>query len=469
MKLKETDNYDKSRQLQIEDCLQENKLEIECIVEVPSNISGTFKGINDQITIQSGMLEEMISNNNMNMAYKRVKANKGSHGVDGMKIDELLAYLIQNGDQIKQEILSGTYNPQAIKRVEIPKENGKKRKLGIPVVVDRVIQQAIAQILTPIYENKFSENSYGFRPNKSAHQAIKKCEEYINAGYKWAVDIDLAQFFDKVNHDKLIQIMSKDIKDGRVLSLISKYLKAKVSINGKLEESLLGTPQGGNISPLLSNIMLNELDVELTKRELHFVRYADDCNIYVKTKKAAERVMKSITEFIEEKLLLEVNKEKSKIDRPWKLKFLGISFYYSNNGVKIRLHEKSLIKFKKKLREITSRSNGMSIEQKVEKLRQCIIGWVNYFKIADMKNIVQELDRWLRRRIRMCYWKNWKKIKTKHDNLVRLGIPEYKAWEYANTSKNYWRISNSPILSKTLTNKYLENIGLISIKSCYCK
>jgi group II intron reverse transcriptase/maturase len=255
MKLKETDNYDKSRQLQIEDCLQENKLEIECIVEVPSNISGTFKGINDQITIQSGMLEEMISNNNMNMAYKRVKANKGSHGVDGMKIDELLAYLIQNGDQIKQEILSGTYNPQAIKRVEIPKENGKKRKLGIPVVVDRVIQQAIAQILTPIYENKFSENSYGFRPNKSAHQAIKKCEEYINAGYKWAVDIDLAQFFDKVNHDKLIQIMSKDIKDGRVLSLISKYLKAKVSINGKLEESLLGTPQGGNISPLLVDLL----------------------------------------------------------------------------------------------------------------------------------------------------------------------------------------------------------------------
>ena len=192
------------------------------------------------------------------------------------------------------------------------------------------------------------------------------------------------------------------------------------------------------------------------------------CNIYVKTKKAAERVMKSITKFIE-KLLLEVNKEKSKIDRPWKLKFLGISFYYSNKGVKIRIHEKSLIKFKKKLKEITSRSNGMSIEQKVEKLKQCIIGWVNYFRIADMKNIVQELDRWLRRRIRMCYWKNWKKIKTKHDNLVRLGIPEYKAWEYANTSKNYWRISKSPILSKTLTNKYLENIGLISIKACYCK
>lgn len=241
-----------------------------------------------------------------------------------MKIDELLAYLIQNGYQIKQEILSGTYNPQAIRRVEIPKDNGKKRKLGIPVVVDRVIQQAIAQVLTPIYENKFSENSYGFRPNKSAHQAIKKCEEYINAGYKWAVDIDLAQFFDKVNHDKLIQIISKDIKDGRVLSIISKYLKAKVSINGKLEDSLLVTPQGGNISPLLSNIMLNELDIELTKRGLNFVRYADDCNIYVKSKKSAQRVMKSITNFIKEKLLLEVNKEKSKVDRPWKLKFLGI-------------------------------------------------------------------------------------------------------------------------------------------------
>lgn len=348
--MKETDNYDKSRQLQTEDYLQEDKFETECIVEVPSNISGASTRINDQTTVQNIMLEDILSNYNMNLAYKRVKANKGSHGVDGMKVDELLTYLKQNGDQIKQDILSGAYNPQAIRRVEIPKENGKKRKLGIPVVVDRVIQQAIAQILTPIYESKFSENSYGFRPNKSAHQAIKKCEEYINDGYKWAVDIDLAQFFDKVNHDKLIQIMSKDIKDGRILSLISKYLKAKVSINGKLEESLLGTPQGGNISPLLSNIMLNELDIELTKRGLHFVRYADDCNIYVKTRKSAERVMKSITKFIEEKLLLEVNKEKSKIDRPWKLKFLGISFYNSQSGVRIRLHEKSLVKFKAKLK-----------------------------------------------------------------------------------------------------------------------
>lgn len=467
--MKETDNYDKSRQLQIEDYLQEDKLETECIVEVPSNISGDSARINDQTTIQSIKLEDILLNSNMNMAYKRVKANKGSHGVDGMKIDELLTYLKQNGDQIKQDILSGRYNPQAIRRVEIPKENGKKRKLGIPVVVDRVIQQAIAQVLTPIYESKFSENSYGFRPNKSAVQAIKKCEEYINDGYKWAVDIDLAQFFDKVNHDKLIQIMSKDIKDGRILSIISKYLKAKVSINGKLEESFLGTPQGGNISPLLSNIMLNELDIELTKRGLHFVRYADDCNIYVKTRKAAERVMKSITKFIEEKLLLEVNKEKSKIDRPWKLKFLGILFYNSKSGVRIRLHEKSLVKFKRKLKEITSRSNGMSIEQKVEKLKQCIVGWVNYFKVADMKKICEELDEWLRRRIRMCYWKNWKKNKTKHDNLVKLGVPNYKAWEYANTSKSYWKISKSPILSKTLTNKYLENIGLISIKSCYCK
>lgn len=467
--MKETDNYDKSRQLQTEDYLQEDKFETECIVEVPSNISGASTRINDQTTVQNIMLEDILSNYNMNLAYKRVKANKGSHGVDGMKVDELLTYLKQNGDQIKQDILSGAYNPQAIRRVEIPKENGKKRKLGIPVVVDRVIQQAIAQILTPIYESKFSENSYGFRPNKSAHQAIKKCEEYINDGYKWAVDIDLAQFFDKVNHDKLIQIMSKDIKDGRILSLISKYLKAKVSINGKLEESLLGTPQGGNISPLLSNIMLNELDIELTKRGLHFVRYADDCNIYVKTRKSAERVMKSITKFIEEKLLLEVNKEKSKIDRPWKLKFLGISFYNSQSGVRIRLHEKSLVKFKAKLKEITSRSNGMSIEQKIEKLKQCIVGWVNYFKVADMKKICEKLDEWLRRRIRMCYWKNWKKIKTKQDNLVKLGVPKYKAWEYANTSKSYWRISKSPILSKTLTNKYLENIGLVSIKSCYCK
>lgn len=467
--MKEIENYEESRQLQFEDYLQEDKLETKNIVEVPSKISSSSQVQNDQLTIQNGMLEMILTDNNLNIAYKRVKSNKGSHGVDGMKIDELLPYLIQNGNQIKQDILSGKYNPQAIKRVEIPKDNGKTRKLGIPVVVDRVIQQAIAQVLTPIYENKFSENSFGFRPNKSAKQAIKKCGEYINSGYKWAVDIDLAQFFDKVNHDKLIQIMSRDIKDGRVLSLISKYLKAKVSINGKLEESLLGTPQGGNISPLLSNIMLNELDVELTKRGLHFVRYADDCNIYVKSKKSAKRVMKSITKFIEEKLLLEVNKEKSKIDRPWKLKFLGISFYNSKNGVRTRVHPKSIQKFKNKMKEITSRSNGMSIEQRIFKLKQCIIGWVNYFNIADMKQLVKSLDKWLRRRIRMCYWKNWKKIRTKYNNLVKLGIPKYKAWEYANTRKSYWRISKSPILSKTLTNKYLENIGLTSIATYYCK
>lgn len=467
--MKEIENYEESRQLQFEDYLQEDKLETKNIVEVPSKISSSSQVQNDQLTIQNGMLEMILTDNNLNIAYKRVKSNKGSHGVDGMKIDELLPYLIQNGNQIKQDILSGKYNPQAIKRVEIPKDNGKTRKLGIPVVVDRVIQQAIAQVLTPIYENKFSENSFGFRPNKSAKQAIKKCGEYINSGYKWAVDIDLAQFFDKVNHDKLIQIMSRDIKDGRVLSLISKYLKAKVSINGKLEESLLGTPQGGNISPLLSNIMLNELDVELTKRGLHFVRYADDCNIYVKSKKSAKRVMKSITKFIEERLLLEVNKEKSKIDRPWKLKFLGISFYNSKNGVRTRVHPKSIQKFKNKMKEITSRSNGMSIEQRIFKLKQCIIGWVNYFNIADMKQLVKSLDKWLRRRIRMCYWKNWKKIRTKYNNLVKLGIPKYKAWEYANTRKSYWRISKSPILSKTLTNKYLENIGLTSIATYYCK
>ena len=442
-------------------------------VELGSNtraLSISFTSTNEENNgneYPQGLLEKVLDQNNMNFAYRKVKANKGSHGVDGMRVDELHQFLKQNGRQIKQSIREGTYRPKPVRRVEIPKPDGGIRLLGIPTVLDRVIQQAIAQVLSPIYEKEFSENSYGFRPNKSAPQAVKKCKEYIEAGYNWTVDIDLAKYFDTVNHDKLMRLLSETIKDSRVVSLIRKYLQSGVMINGVVMETEEGTPQGGNLSPLLSNIMLNELDKELTKRGLRFCRYADDCNIYVKSKKAAGRVMVSITRFIEEKLKLKVNKEKSTVDRPWKLKFLGFSFYYKKGEIGIRVHPKSVEKLKRKLKEITGRSKARSMWQRMLKLKQAITGWVNYFSLADMDRFVKSLDEWLRRRIRMCFWKQWKRIKTRHDNLVRLGIRNTKAWEFANTRKGYWRISNSPILSGTLTNEYLKKIGFPSIVQRY--
>lgn len=465
--MKSTKKCVESRQLHNEGCLQEIRVEPRGNVGVRSISSTLEKGRNDGNEYAGGMLERILDRENMNLAYKRVKANKGSHGVDGMSVNELLQFLKQNGSQLKQSILEGSYKPQSVRRVEIPKPDGGKRLLGIPTVVDRVIQQAIAQELSPLYEKQFSAHSYGFRPGKSAKQAVVKCKEYIDAGYTWAIDIDLAKYFDTVNHGKLMRLLSETIKDRRVLSLICKYLKSGAMINGVVQETEEGCPQGGNLSPLLSNIMLNELDIELSKRGLKFCRYADDANIYVRSRKAAMRVMASITSFIEQELKLRVNKEKSAVDRPWKLKFLGFSFYHKKGGIGIRVHQKPAMKFKQKLKEITGRSKAMSIDQRMEKLRQCIIGWVNYFGMADAKALAKSLDEWLRRRIRMCYWKQWKKTGTKHANLVKLGMNDRKAWEYANTRKSYWHAANSPILSRTLTNKYLKKIGFISVSERY--
>lgn len=467
--MKNTKKCDESRQLHREGYLRKNRVELEEYVGAPS-ISLTLEKRQDaEIKYSNGLLEKIIDRNNLNQAFKRVKANKGSHGIDGMKVDELLQYLKENGDNLRQSILDGSYKPNPVRRVEIPKQDGKKRPLGIPTAVDRVIQQAIAQVLIPIFEEKFSENSYGFRPNRSAHQAILKCKQYMDNRYKWAVDIDLEKYFDTVNHDKLIGLVYKEVKDIRVISLIRKYLQAGVMINGVVNTTEKGVPQGGNLSPLLSNIMLNELDTELEKRGLNFCRYADDCNIYVKSKKAAERVMYSITKFIEEDLKLKVNKDKSKVDRPWKLKYLGFSFYNKKDGMGIRVHNKSVEKIKATLKKITGRSNAMSMEYRAVKLKQTITGWINYFKLADLKGTLRELDKWLRRRLRLCYWKQWKKIKTKHDNLVKLGLDSFKAWEYANTRKGYWRISNSPVLARTLSNNYLKEQGFITLTESYLR
>lgn len=466
--MKETKKCDESRQLNTKSGhLQKDRVELERYAEAPSISMTSENRQNTRSEYHYGLLEKIISNENLNEAFKRVKKNKGSHGIDKMGVDELLPYLKSHGEELKQSIANGSYKPNPVRRVEIPKDNGKTRPLGIPTVVDRVIQQAISQVLIPIFEKKFSENSYGFRPNRNAHQAILKCKEYMDEGYRWAVDIDLEKYFDTVNHDKLIGLIYKEIKDIRVIGLIRKYLNAGVMEKGLTTVTTEGVPQGGNLSPLLSNIMLNELDTELERRGLRFCRYADDCNVYVKSRKSAERVMKSITKFIEEDLKLKVNREKSKVDRPWKLKYLGYTFYSKKGEMGIRVHSISIKKLKGKLKNLTERSNSMSMEFRAMKLKQLMIGWVSYFKLADMRSTLKELDEWVRRRIRLCYWKQWKKIKTKYDNLVKLGVTNWKAWEYANTRKGYWRISNSPILATTLTNKYLREQGFITLTERY--
>ncbi len=417
---------------------------------------------------KEGLLEKILDKDNLNQAFKRVKSNKGSHGVDGMKVDELLQYLSNNGDQLKQSILDGKYCPNPVRRVEIPKADGKqKRKLGIPTVVDRVIQQAIAQVLTPIFEKQFSDNSYGFRPKRSAHDAIKKCQENIQQGYKYAVDIDLEKFFDTVNQSRLIEVLSRTVKDGRVISLIHKYLRAGVVVRNKYEDTEIGVPQGGPLSPILSNIMLTELDKELERRGHRFVRYADDLIILCKSERSAKRTLEKIIPFIENRLFLKVNKDKTVVDYVGKIKFLGFAFYQYKGKARVRVHPKAIDKMKVRIKEMTQRNNGMGNNNRIEKLRSYIMGWINYFKIADMKNLLLETDEWMRRRIRMVYWKQWKKIKTKFKMLQTLGIHKYKAWEYANTRKGYWRISNSPILAKSLNNDTLKGFGFIFFSEYY--
>lgn len=415
------------------------------------------------------LLEKIIDRDNLNLAYKQVKRNKGSHGIDGMSVEELLPHLKQTGNAIRQAIWEGKYTLQPVRRVEIPKPDGGVRLLGIPTVLDRMIQQAIAQVLTPIFDVRFSDNSYGFRPRRSAQQAVKRAREYIEDGYSWVVDIDLAKYFDTVNHDKLMALVAREVQDKRVLKLIRWYFKSGVMLNGVVVETEQGCPQGGPLSPLLSNIMLNELDKELTCRGHKFCRYADDANIYVRSRKAADRVMKSITKYLEETLKLKVNKDKSAVDRPWRRKFLGFSFYTHRKGTGIRVHPKSIKRVQDKVKQITSRRAGVSMEYRYLKLRQLVTGWVNYFGIADMKNLARNLDKWTRRRIRMCYWKQWKKIKTKRANLVKLGLPDYQAWEFANTRKSYWRTSNSPILACTLTNAVLKKHGYTSFSERYAR
>ncbi|WP_163152575.1 group II intron reverse transcriptase/maturase [Anoxybacillus sp. MB8] len=412
------------------------------------------------------LLNQILSRENMLQALKRVEQNKGSHGVDMMPVQNLRQHIVENWLSIKEAILKGTYEPMPVRRVEIPKPDGGVRLLGIPTVTDRLIQQAIAQVLSKVYDPTFSENSYGFRPNRSAHDAVRKAKEYIRDGHRWVVDMDLEKFFDKVNHDRLMGTLAKRIQDKPLLKLIRKYLQSGVMINGVGSSTLEGTPQGGPLSPLLSNIVLDEPDKELERRGHKFVRYADDCNIYVKSKRAGLRTMASIQRFIEGKLRLKVNEKKSAVDRPWKRKFLGFSFTYHKEP-KVRIAKESLKRMKNKVREITSRKMPYPMEYRIQKLNQYLMGWCGYFALADTKSIFLELDKWIRRRLRMCLWKNWKKPKTKIRNLIQLGVPQWQAYEWGNTRKSYWRISNSPILHRTLGNSYWRNQGLKSLEARY--
>lgn len=407
------------------------------------------------------LLEKILDDRNLYNAYKQVYKNKGVSGVDGVTVEELGVYLFQHKEEIKEQIRNLKYKPSPVRRVEIPKENGKKRKLGIPTVVDRVIQQAIVQVINPLFEPQFSETSYGFRPNRSCEMAITKALEYFNDGYDWIVDIDLQAFFDNVNQDKLIGIIRRTIKDGRVVSLIRKYLVSGVMINGVVQPTKVGTPQGGNLSPLLSNIMLNELDKELEERGLRFVRYADDCLIMVKSEKAANHVMESVTRYIENKLGLIVNAEKSKVARPRDIKYLGFGFYNKKGKWRPKPHLKSVQKFKLKLKDITSRSNAMSISDKITKINQVMRGWINYFKISDMKRLMKKIGEHLRHRLRMCIWKYWKKPKTKYKALRKLGISEYNAYMVANTRRGYYWIASTVILHIAISNKRLKQKGLV--------
>ena len=412
------------------------------------------------------LLEQILSPANLNAAYKQVMRNRGAAGIDRMDCDRLLGYLLEHKDALTESIRQRTYRPNPVRRVEIPKDNGKKRLLGIPTVVDRMIQQAIAQVLAPVYERQFSEGSFGFRPNRGAKQALVRVTEIVGDGYRYAVGIDLERFFDTVNHAKLIEILQRTIKDDAVISLIHRYLNAGVMVGTKVEATREGTPQGCPLSPLLANVLLNELDKELERRGHPFVRYADDCLIFCRSLRAAERVRDSITVFIEGRLKLKVNREKTECAYIGKLEYLGYGFYVSRGKCRLRLHEKSEAKLRRKLKQITSRSNGMGYEQRKTALRNYLQGWTEYFKYADMGSKVRDIDQWLRRRLRMCIWKSWKKPRTRVKNLILCGIERRQAYQWGYTSKGYWRIADSWILARAIGDESLRRAGYSWI-GCY--
>lgn len=406
------------------------------------------------------LMEMILERGNMFMALKRVRGNKGAPGIDNMTVDQLPGYLRRHWTKIREELLNGTYKPFPVKRKEIPKPDGGVRLLGIPTVLDRLIQQAIAQVLQQIWDLTFSNSSFGFRPERSQRQAIRRAKSYLLSGYKHIVDMDLSKFFDRVNHDRLLSRLATKIEDKRVLKLIRRYLTAGIMIDGLVSPSLEGTPQGGPLSPLLSNIVLDELDKELELRGLNFVRYADDFVIYLKSRKAAERVMDSITKFITNKLKLKVNEEKSAVSRPWLRKFLGFTFISMCGQTKIRIHKKTIKRFKERIRELTDRNCGKSMGQIIFKLNQYLRGWWNYYRLSETRNIFKSLNGWIIRRLRCVLWKQWKNPRTKIRNLLKRGISRKYAVSCGCARKKHWRMSRVKWVIVALPNKYFLDLGL---------
>jgi len=414
------------------------------------------------------MLERIVSKENMSAAYDRVVGNKGCDGVDNMKVTDLRPYLVKHWEDIKNTILDGSYRPQPVLGVEIDKPKGGKRLLGIPTVMDRMIQQAIQQVLNEQFDLKFSPFSFGFRKGKSAHQAIQVALNYVNSGSKYVVDIDLSKFFDRVNHDYLMGLLSKEIEDKQLLSLIRRYLQSGILLDGLTSKRTEGTPQGSPLSPLLSNIILNELDKELHSRNHRFVRYADDFSIYVNTKRSAIRVMKSISTFVESKLRLKVNKEKSAVRYAGHMELLGYGIYrMRSQKFGLKVIESNWQKFVRKCKSITKKSHPLSFDERVDKLRDLCYGWIGYFRYANIKTRLIGLDRLLGSRLRYCIWKSWKRIRTRIRNLIKLGVPEWQAVKWGFTRKGGWHIVQSPILQTTLTNERLQKRGFIPTASIY--
>jgi RNA-directed DNA polymerase len=457
-------SYEEQRQQKI---LEESSRQREAVK--PSGYAGAPSSSSAQIAAssrkdQNDLLERMFEGENLRQAYKRVVQNGGAPGVDSVTVVELQAYLKTHWEAVKAELLAGTYRPSPVKRVEIPKPGGGVRLLGIPTVMDRFLQQALLQVMNPIFDAHFSGYSYGFRQGKRAHDAVKQAQKFIQSGLRWVVDMDLAKFFDRVNHDMLMARVAKKVTDKRVLKLIRAYLNAGVMADGTLERTEEGTPQGGPLSPLLANILLDDLDKELTKRGLRFVRYADDCNIFVASKRAGQRVMESVTRFVEGKLKLKVNREKSAVDRPWNRKFLGFSFL-SDKKATIRLAPQTLSRIKEKVRELTNRSRSVSMESRITKLNQYLVGWIGYYRLASAKGHCEKLDQWIRRRLRMCLWKQWKRVRTRIRELRALRVPEWACFVMANSRRGAWEMSRN--INNALPTSYWEAKGLKSLLSRY--
>lgn len=408
--------------------------------------------------VPESLMEEVASALNLKEAYFEVKANKGAPGVDNMTVESLGEYLYSNREKLSQSLLDGTYRPKAVKRVEIPKPGGGTRKLGVPTAVDRLVQQAILRVVQRYWDHTFSESSFGFRPNRSAHQAVRQAQQYVCSGQQWVVDIDLEKFFDRVNHDVLMALVAKRVKDKRLLKLIRAYLNAGVMEEGVIIEEKEGTPQGGPLSPWLSNVMLDELDKELEKRQLRFVRYADDCNIYVSSERAGKRVMDGISGFLNKKLRLKVNAEKSAVGRPWERKFLG--FTCTRITLKVQIAPKSLDRAKDQLREMTNPKRGGSMTTIIKELSTYLTGWRQYYSISELPSAFKALDQWLRRRLRSLHWARWKTGRKRYQELIQRGVPAHLARTTAGSSKGTWHLSACQALSAALPNKYFDDLGL---------